>query len=74
VLGASGMVRIATNVALITEHWLFVDPLTNYPMHSAGVRILGDHLALDIGIAYDRELAAKVLPIGLPFASATLNF
>ncbi len=74
VLGLAGMLRIFTNVALVTEHWLFTDPEQNYPMHSLGVRILGDHLAIDVGIAYDRELAARVLPIGLPFAAATLNF
>lgn len=73
-LGAAAMVRIAANVAVITEHWLFTDPRGNYPVHSAGIRILGDDLAIDVGVAYDRVLAAKVLPIGLPFASATLNF
>ncbi len=73
-VGVAAMARVAASVAVITEHWLVMDPYRNYPIHSIGVRVLGDLLAIDGGIAYDRELAAKVLPIGSPFISATLNF
>ena len=74
VVGLAGMVRVAPNLALITEHWWLPEPGLNYPLHSAGVRVLGSFLAVDVGLAYDRELAARVLPIGLPFVAATLNF
>ncbi len=73
-VGVAAMARVAASVALVTEHWLVMDPYRNYPIHGIGVRVLGDLLAIDGGIAYDRELAAKVLPIGSPFLAATLNF
>ena len=73
-LGAAAMVRVAANLAVVTEHWWLSGSAVNYPVHSLGVRILGDHLALDVGLAYDRELAARVLPFGLPFVSGILNF
>lgn len=43
-------------------------------MHSLGVRILGDNLAIDVGLTYDKEYTKKITPVGLPFLSATLNF
>lgn len=73
-LQVAGMMRVAPNLAVVMEHWIFTDPDNSYPMYSAGVRILGDHLALDIGLAYDRERSATITPIGLPFLSGTLNF
>jgi hypothetical protein len=73
-LGAAGMLRIAPNVALVTEHWVFIDEQEHYPVHSLGVRILGDLLALDVGLVYDRELAAQIFVLGLPFIAGTLNF
>jgi hypothetical protein len=73
-LGAAALIRISGNVSFISEHWMITDPLQNYPIHSAGVRILGDLLAFDIGLLYERDQAALVTPIGMPFASATLNF
>ncbi len=72
--GGAGMARVAPNVAVVTEHWWFPNESLDYTMHSLGIRILGDHLALDIGLAYDRELAVRVLPFGLPFVSGILNF
>lgn len=74
VLSVGGAVRVFTNVMLVTEHWLFSDPDKSYKAHSFGARILGDDLAIDIGLAYDDEYTKKVTAIGLPFLSATLNF
>ena len=59
---------------LITEHWLFSDPEASYFTHSLGARILGDNLAIDVGLVFDKEYTQKVTPVGLPFLSATLNF
>lgn len=73
-LQISGMLRVATNIAVVTDNWVFTDPEGSYPLYSAGVRILGDHLALDVGLAYDRERTATITPIGLPFVSGSLNF
>ena len=58
----------------VTEHWVFIDPDRDFLAHSFGIRILGDELAIDIGLAYDREFTTKVTPVGMPFLSATLNF
>ncbi len=73
-LGAAALIRLSGNISFITEHWMVTDPVQNYPIHSAGIRILGDLLAFDIGLVYERDQAALVTPIGMPFASATLNF
>ncbi len=69
-----GALRLFTNVMLVTEHWIFSDPDRPYYAHSLGVRILGDNLAIDVGLAYDEEYAKKITPVGVPFLSATLNF
>lgn len=74
VLNIGGALRIFSNVMLVTEHWIFTDPNEPFLTHSLGVRILGDDLAIDIGLAYDDEVTTKVTPVGLPFLSATLNF
>ena len=73
-LNIGGAVRIFTNVMLVTEHWIFSDPDREFTAHSFGVRILGDDLAIDVGLAYDKEFTKKITPVGLPFLSATLNF
>ncbi len=73
-LGVAAMARIGPDLALITEHWMLTDPFGNYPVHSIGLRVIGDLLAMDGGIVYDRNIAAKVLPFGSPFIAATLNF
>lgn len=70
----AGSTRMFPNVCVITEHWFFVDPDRTWPVHSLGIRVLGEDLALDVGLAYEQGLAKKTLGIGLPFASATFNF
>jgi len=59
---------------LVTEHWIFMDPERDFMAHSFGARILGDELAIDVGLAYDKEYSVKVTEAGMPFLSATLNF
>lgn len=73
-LSLAGATRLLTNLMLVTEHWLFQDPDGNFLAHSLAVRVLGDDLAIDIGITYDEQVTVLVTPIGLPFVSATLNF
>lgn len=70
----SGAARVFANVMLVTEHWIFSDPDRSFMAHSYGVRILGNDLAIDIGLAYDKEYTRKITSVGLPFLSATLNF
>ena len=53
---------------------VFIDPDATWPLHSLGMRVLGEDMALDFGLAYERTLAKKTLGIGLPFASLTFNF
>ncbi|MCB0769926.1 MAG: hypothetical protein KDC00_05925 [Flavobacteriales bacterium] len=74
VLNIGGALRLFANVMLVTEHWIFTDPSEPFLTHSLGCRILGDDLAIDIGLAYDDEVTTKVTPVGMPFLSATLNF
>jgi hypothetical protein len=70
----AGSVRLFTNFMVVTEHWVFSDPDRSFMAHSVGVRILGDDLAIDVGMAYDKEYTSKITPVGLPFLSATLSF
>ena len=74
VLNVGGGVRVFANVMFITENWLFSDPDRSFSAHSFGIRIIGDELAIDLGVAYDKEYTKKITAIGLPFLSATLNF
>lgn len=74
VLNLSGAARVFANVMLVTEHWIFADPDRSFMAHSYGVRVLGNDLAIDVGLAYDKEYTRKITSVGLPFLSATLNF
>jgi hypothetical protein len=74
VFNINGAMRVFTNVMLITEHWIFSDPDRSFLAHSYGIRVIGNDLAIDIGLAYDKEYTRKVTAVGLPFLSATLNF
>lgn len=73
-LNIGGALRLFPNVMVITEHWIFSDPNKSFMAHSLGARILGDGLAIDLGLAYDEEYTTKITPIGMPFLAATLNF
>lgn len=74
VFNLNGAARVFANIMLVTEHWIFSDPDRSFSAHAAGVRILGDELAIDIGLAYDKEYTTKVTSLGMPFVAATLNF
>ena len=74
VVNISGAARILANVMLVTEHWIFSDPDRSFSAHAAGVRVLGEALAIDLGLAYDKEFTTKVTAVGMPFLAATLNF
>lgn len=74
VFNFGGAARAFANIMFVTEHWVFTDPDRDFLAHSFGIRILGDELAIDLGLAYDREFTTKVTPVGMPFLSATLNF
>lgn len=74
VFNIGGAARVLANVMLVTEHWVFSDPDRGFSAHAAGVRILGEALAIDVGLAYDKEFSTKVTPVGMPFLAATLNF
>jgi hypothetical protein len=73
-LSLAGATRVLTNLMLVTENWLFQDPDRNFLAHSLALRVLGDDLAIDVGVTYDEQITVLVTPIGLPFVSATLNF
>jgi hypothetical protein len=74
VFNFGGAARAFPNIMFVTEHWVFTDPDRDFLAHSFGMRILGDELAIDVGLAYDREFTTKVTAVGMPFLSATLNF
>ncbi|MBL7951354.1 MAG: hypothetical protein JNM62_06505 [Flavobacteriales bacterium] len=73
-LNINGGMRVFANVMFITEHWIFSDPDRSFLAHSYGIRIIGNDLAMDLGLAYDKEYTRKITAVGLPFLSATLNF
>ncbi|HQX30652.1 MAG: hypothetical protein KBF87_03485 [Flavobacteriales bacterium] len=73
VFSIAGAVRAFPNVSVVTEHYIITDPDRSFYVHSLGVRIIGEHLAIDLGLAYDAEFTVRVTPIGLPFVAATLN-
>lgn len=70
----AGLTRLFPNVALVTEHWVVSDADRSFLIHSFGARVIGQNLAIDAGLAYDKDVLKKVTPVGLPFLSATLNF
>ena len=70
----AGAVRLFPNVQLISENWIYSDPDDPYVAFSGGIRVLGNELAIDVGLVYDEEFTSKITPIGAPFVSATLNF
>lgn len=74
VVNAGGAVRVFANVLFVTEHWIFMDPARNFLVHAFGARIIGNDLAIDVGLVHDKEYTKKVTAVGLPFLSATLNF
>ncbi len=74
VLNIGGAARAFSNVMFVTENWIFSDPDKSFMTNSFGIRILGDNLAIDIGLVYDKEYTSMITPVGLPFLSATLNF
>lgn len=73
VFSIAGAVRAFPNVSVITEHYVISDPDKSFYVHSLGVRIIGEHLAIDLGLAYDAQYTIRVTPVGLPFVAATLN-
>ena len=74
VLNFAAAYRVFPNVSVITEHWILTDPDKTFPLHTLGIRVIGEYLALDAGLAYDPEITSRITPIGLPFIAATLNF
>lgn len=74
VLNLAAAYRVFPNVSVITEHWILTDPDKTFPLHTLGIRVIGEYLALDAGLAYDPEITSRITPIGLPFIAATLNF
>ena len=70
----SGAKRVFANVQLITEHWAIFSDGDNLFTHSLGLRVVGDHLAIDGGVLYNERLSDRTFSWGLPFIAATLNF
>lgn len=70
----AGAVRLFPNVQAVTENWLYVDDGDNLLATSIGIRIVGDHLAIDVGAVYNEQLANQVFSWGMPFLGALLNF
>lgn len=71
---AAGAVRLFPNVQAVTENWFFLEGSRTLLANSLGIRVVGEHLAIDIGVLYNEQLADAVLPFGLPFVGALLNF
>ncbi len=67
-------VRVFANVQAITEHWVLVSEGDDLVAHSLGLRVVGDYLAVDVGVLYNEELKERTFSWGMPFLAATLNF
>lgn len=74
ILTVSGAKRVFANVQLITEHWALLSDGDDLLTHSLGLRVVGDHLAIDGGVLYNERLSDRTFSWGLPFIAATLNF
>jgi len=74
VLNFAGAYRVFPNVSVITEHWILVDPDHSFPLHTLGIRVIGEYLSMDAGLAYDPEITSRITGVGLPFIAAILNF
>jgi hypothetical protein len=74
ILTVSGAKRVFANVQLITEHWALLSDGDRLFTHSLGLRVVGDHLAIDGGVLYNERLRERTFSWGLPFIAATLNF
>lgn len=70
----AGAVRLFPNVQAVTENWIYVDEGDDIVATSLGIRIVGDHLAIDVGAVYNEQLAGQVFSWGMPFVGALLNF
>lgn len=71
---AAGAFRLFPNVQAVTENWFFLEGSRTLLANSLGIRVVGEHLAIDLGVLYNEQLAEAVLPFGLPFVGALLNF
>lgn len=71
---AAGAFRLFPNVQAVTENWFFLEGSRTLLANSLGIRVVGEHLAIDVGVLYNEQLAEAVLPFGLPFVGALLNF
>jgi hypothetical protein len=71
---AAGAFRLFPNVQAVTENWFFLEGSRTLMANSLGIRVVGEHLAIDVGVLYNEQLAEAVLPLGLPFVGALLNF
>jgi hypothetical protein len=70
----AGAIRLFPNVQAVSENWLYVDEGDDLLATSIGIRIVGDHLAIDVGAVYNEQLANQVFSWGMPFVGALLNF
>jgi hypothetical protein len=74
ILSGAAAVRIFANVQALTEHWVLLAEGDDLLAHSFALRVVGDFLAFDVGLFYNKELSERAFSWGMPFLAASLNF
>lgn len=75
----SGNTRITENVALMNENWLLIPTFARstpqfISAHAIGARVMGEHVAADVGFIWSFTEAGLVTAIPLPWVDFTYNF
>jgi len=74
ILSGAAAVRIFANVQALTERWVLLAEGDQLLAHSFALRVVGDLLAFDVGLFYNKELSERTFSWGMPFLAASLNF
>lgn len=72
IITISGMSRIASKAALVSENWLI--PVDGYyGIYSYGLRFFGEKLAVDLALLNNKDIAEEIF-IGIPYIDLVVKF
>lgn len=77
IIAVSGNYRLARSLALVSENWLMVQtasPGGFLLLDALAVRILGERLAVDVGLVLATNQDGLAVPIPIPWLAFTYNF
>jgi len=70
ILMLGGSTRVSRRFTLMTENWIF--PEEGFELYSAGLRIHGERLSVDLGVFLNEEIVAEGFPV--PWLSFSYHF